>query len=253
MLDVQRLAIGYGSHVIGRDLSFSLMEGRALALLGPNGSGKTTLLKTVLGLLPAKAGAVLLNGRRIDALPVAERARRIAYVPQVHAGTFGFLTRDVVMMGRAAHGGILSAPSACDHAVVDRVIDRLGLTHLSERPYTLISGGERQLVLFARALAQEAPFIVLDAPTANLDFANQGVVLRETWRLREAGYGILFTTHDPNHALRWADDTLMLRQGALLHHGASDAVLTGGHLSELYGIPVEELRTAGRRAFLPSS
>src|SRR5262249_47196206 len=176
-----------------------------------NGGGKTTLLKTLIGLLPPRGGEVQLDGKRLDLYSIRERARRIAYVPQVHTGTFAFTVATLVLMGRTAHGDLFSAPSAADHAVAASALERFGIAHLAERPYTMISGGERQLALLARALAQEPRFIVLDEPTASLDFGNQGKVMREIRALAASGHGVLFTTHDPNHALRAADRAYLLR------------------------------------------
>ena len=172
ILDARALTIGYRSRIIGSDLSLSLAPGRILALLGGNGGGKTTLLKTVMGLLPPLGGEVWLDSRRIPAWSTRECARRIAYVPQVHAGTFGFSVEDVVMMGRTARRSILSAPSDVDRERVRQAVDRQGLSRFSNRPYTEVSGGERQLALLAWALAQEPRAIVLDEPTASLDLAN---------------------------------------------------------------------------------
>ena len=191
----------------------ALATGEVLALLGPNGGGKTTLLKTLLGLLAPKAGEVRLGDRPLASYGSRERARLIAYVPQSHAATFAFTVETVVLMGRTAHGNLFSRPTAADRAVAARVLERFGIAHLAERPYTMISGGERQLALLARALAQEPQFIVLDEPTASLDFGNQGKVMREIRALAASGHGVLFTTHDPNHAMRAADRAFLLRQG----------------------------------------
>jgi iron complex transport system ATP-binding protein len=207
------LTIGYPDHVVGRGLNVALKTGEVLALLGPNGGGKTTLLKTLLGLLKTIGGEVRVDGKPLDDFSVRERARVVAYVPQVHIDTFAFTVETVVLMGRTAHGNLFSRPSAHDRAVAQAALERFGIARLSERPYTMISGGERQLVLQARALAQEPQFVVLDEPTASLDFGNQGKVLGEIRALAKSGHGVLFTTHDPNHALRAADRAYLLRDG----------------------------------------
>src|SRR5262245_63570456 len=209
----QNLTIGYSDGVVGRVLTVALEQGEVLALLGPNGGGKTTLLKTLLGILNPQAGEVAIGGRTLGAISIRDRAKLIAYVPQVHVPTFAFTVESVVLMGRTAHGNLFSRPSAHDRAVAARALEQFGIAALAARPYTMISGGERQLVLLARALAQEPQFVVLDEPTASLDFGNQGRVMREIRALAAAGHGVLFTTHDPNHALRAADRAYLLRAG----------------------------------------
>jgi iron complex transport system ATP-binding protein len=247
----EKLSIGYRDRLVGRDIDISLREGESLALLGPNGGGKTTLLKTLLGLLPPREGNVTLNGRSLGSISVRERAQLIGYVPQVHTGTFAFSVETVVLMGRTAYGSLFSRPSANDLYVANRMLERLGIAHLAQRSYTEISGGERQLVLLARALAQEPRFIVLDEPTASLDFGNQGKVLSEIGALAGASLGVLFTTHDPNHALRAADRVCLLRAGAIVGEGETKRVLTRENLEALYGAAVLPVTDESRVAFLP--
>ena len=252
-LEGRSLTIGYRDRVVGRGLDVALTTGEVLALLGPNGGGKTTLLKTLLGLLAPKAGEVRLGDKRLAALPANERARLVAYVPQTHIATFAFTVETVVLMGRSAHGSLFSRPSLKDRTVASAMLERFGIAHLAQRHYTMISGGERQLALLARALAQEPQFVVLDEPTASLDFGNQGKVMREIRALAAAGHGVLFTTHDPNHALRAADRAYLLRDGERIAEGAVAEVLTRAQLEALYRAPVETLIDAatGATAFLP--
>lgn len=251
ILEARGLAIGYRGHRIGEGLDLGLAAGRVLALLGPNGGGKTTLLKTLIGLIPPLAGRVLLDGAPLERVPVRERARRIAYVPQVHAGTFGFTVAEVALMGREARRGAFAQPSVADRAIAAVMLARLGIAHLAERPYTQVSGGERQLALIARALAQEPAIVVLDEPTASLDFGNQGRVLDEMRALAAGGLAVAFTTHDPNQAWRHADDVAQLRDGHILAAGPTRAVLTRTGLEALYGSPVLEVGSAPEVAFLP--
>ncbi len=253
ILEGRGLTIGYSDRTVGADLDVRLGSGEVLALLGPNGGGKTTLLKTLLGLLAPKAGEVRLGERPLAQLSSRERARSIAYVPQVHNATFAFPVETIVLMGRTAHGGLFSRPSAHDRRVAAQALERFGISHLAERPYTMISGGERQLALLARALAQEPQFIVLDEPTASLDFGNQGKVMREIRALAASGHGVLFTTHDPNHALRAADRAFLLRSGARIGEGTVAEVLNRAQLEALYGSPVEIVTdtATGAVAFLP--
>ena len=247
------LTIGYSDRVVGRGLDVAIEQGEVLALLGPNGGGKTTLLKTLIGLLSPKAGEVRLGERALADHASRERARLIAYVPQSHAATFAFTVETVVLMGRTAHGSLFSRPTSADRAIAARTLDRFGIAHLADRPYTMISGGERQLALLARALAQEPQFVVLDEPTASLDFGNQGRVIREIRSLSASGHGVLFTTHDPNHALAAADRAYLLRHGTQVGEGPVADVLTLERLSALYGTRIRRLTdpVTGERAFLP--
>jgi len=247
------LSIGYSDRLVGHDLEVDVNTGEVLALLGPNGSGKTTLLKTLLGLLVPKAGDVQLDGRTLNSYGSRDRARLMAYVPQTHQATFAFTVETVVLMGRIAHGNLFSRPTAADRTVAAQSLERFGIAHLRERPYTMISGGERQLALLARALAQEPEFIVLDEPTASLDFGNQGKVMREIRSLAASGHGVLFTTHDPNHAMRAADRAYLLRDGTKIAEGTVETVLNREQLMALYDAPVEKITdpTAGVSAFLP--
>src|SRR5438128_5336082 len=222
----RNLTIGYHDREVGRGLDVALAQGEVLALLGPNGGGKTTLLKTLLGILKPLGGEVLIGDRPLAKFSIRERARRIAYVPQTHAPTFAFTVETVVLMGRTAHAGLFSRPSARDREIARQSLAHFDIGHLRERPYTMISGGERQLVLLARALAQEPQFIVLDEPTASLDFGNQGKVMREIRALAAGGHGVLFTTHDPNHAVRAADRAYPLRAGERIAEGTVSDVLT---------------------------
>ncbi len=247
------LTIGYRDRVVGRHLDVVLAKGEVLALLGPNGGGKTTLLKTLLGLLAPQAGEVRLQGKPLGRYSSRERARILAYVPQSHFATFSFAVETMVLMGRTAHRSLFSGPTAADRAIAGQMLQRFGIAHLRERPYTMISGGERQLVLLARALAQEPQFIVLDEPTANLDFGNQGKVMREIGKLASSGHGVLFTTHDPNHAMRAAHRTYLLRGGERLGEDVTGKILSRAQLEALYEAPVEQVsdQHSGRIAFLP--
>jgi len=254
ILEGRALAIGYRDRLVGRDLDVALAEGEVLALLGPNGGGKTTLLKTLLGLLPPRGGDVRCGERSLNTISIGERARLLAYVPQSHVATFAFPAETVVLMGRTAHGNLFSRPTAHDRTVARSAMQQFGIAHLAERPYTMISGGERQLVLLARALAQEPRFVVLDEPTASLDFGNQGKVMREIRALAAAGHGVLFTTHDPNQALKLADRAYLLRDGARIAEGKVGEVLTQNNLEALYGAPIRTLTdgASGESAFLPA-
>ena len=247
-LEARDLGFGYPGRPVGRDASLAVGPGEVLCLLGPNGSGKTTLFRTLLGLLPAQGGEVRLGGDDLQALPRREIARRIAYVPQGHVPPFPFDVHQVVLMGRTARLGPFAQPGHADHEAATRALETLGIASLAGADYTRLSGGQRQLVLIARALAQEAPLLVMDEPTASLDFGNQALVLGEVRRLARHGLGIVLSTHDPGHALATGTRVALLKDGRLVADGPPDEVLTGEHLSQVYDIPVAVERLPSGRA-----
>jgi len=245
MLKVESLAFGFPGRTIGRDVSFSLGDGEVMCVLGPNGGGKTTLFRTVLGLLAKHSGSITVDGQSIETLSRSEIAKLIGYVPQGHSGYFAYTVRDFVLMGRTAHLGIFSSPSKKDFDVADRALASLGMAQLAERPITEVSGGERQLALVARALAQEPKLLVLDEPTASLDFGNQVRVLERIAALARTGISILFSSHDPDHAFLCAQRALLLAEGRALEIGAPREVIRADTLQRLYGVSVQVLPLAG--------
>jgi iron complex transport system ATP-binding protein len=243
-LEALELAFGYPGRPVGRGVDLEVGAGEVVCLLGPNGVGKTTLFKTLLGLLPAQGGRVVLDGQPLAGLARAEVARRIAYVPQAHAAHFPYSVQDMVLMGRTAHLGPFARPGPADHAAALAALRTLGIVALAEADYTRISGGQRQLALIARALAQAAPLIVMDEPTASLDFGNQALVLRQVRALAAEGYGIVLSTHAPDHAFACATRVALLHEGALLAEGPPAAILTPARLETVYGIKVAVERLA---------
>lgn len=235
-LEAEALAIGYRGRSIGRDLDLALAPGEVLALLGPNGSGKTTLFKTLLGLLKPLAGAVRVQGEPVAQWSRAAFARQVGYVPQAQAAVFPYTVEDVVLMGRAARIGPFALPSRHDREQVAAALAELGIAHLAARPATEISGGERQLALIARALVQQPALLVMDEPTASLDFGNQLRVLERIDALRRRGIAVLLSTHQPEHALRVADRVALLAGGRLVAVGPPQTTVTVEQLAALYGV-----------------
>jgi iron complex transport system ATP-binding protein len=237
-LAARALDYGFPGRAIGRALELELEPGRITCLLGANGSGKTTLMRTLLGLLRPLGGSVLLDGRPLEEWAPRERAARVAYVPQAAESYFDFSVLEMVEMGRTAHRGVFSHPGKMDRERAQAALERLGIATLADQPIHRVSGGERQLALIARALATEATHLLMDEPTANLDYGNQALILEETARLKSSGVGILFSTHHPEHALRIADDAVLLKGGAILRRGPPAEMVNAASLTELYGRPI---------------
>ncbi len=238
-IEVDGLAFRYGraGHRLA-DISLTVELGEVCALLGPNGAGKTTLLRCLLGLLRAEAGRIRVAGQDLARLSPRDRARLVAYVPQRGDMTFPFSALDVAVMGRTPHLPMTSTPSAGDRDSALDVLADLGIAQLADRQFSLLSGGERQLVLIARALVQEAQVLILDEPTAALDYGNEVRILAVVSGLAAQGRAVLMTTHQPDHALSYARRAVLLRSGRVVGDGPPGEVVTGPVLSELYGVPV---------------
>ena len=251
-LEIESADCGYNGKPVVSDISFTLQSGEAMYLLGPNGSGKTTLFKAVLGLLPLIGGRILIDGKDTSSCSRRGLARQLAYVPQAHTPPFPFTVRDVVLMSRTAHLGMFGSPSRHDSNIADEAMEALGVLALENARYTEISGGERQLVLIARAVAQQSEFLVMDEPTSNLDFGNQVRVLRKVKELTERGLGLLITTHFPDHAFLCATRVAILQAGGLMALGRPEDVLTQQRLQEAYGVPLRILEPdAGLHVCVP--
>jgi len=237
LIQAKRISFGYSGVKVLDDLSLSIPAGGVVALLGPNGSGKTTLLKLLLGILRPQEGTIHFRNTDISSLPARELARQLAYVPQVHREAFGYRVFDVVLMGRMPHTSFLSRYGATDMRITREALERLSINHLSERTYTEISGGERQLTLIARAMAQGARTFVMDEPTNGLDYGNQLRLLDQVKSLaREESFTFILTTHHPDHALAIADRVIMMRCGRIIRDGLPHETITPQTLAELYDL-----------------
>ena len=237
-LAVDNLTGGYGSRVVIKNVNLTIDPGTILCLLGPNGVGKTTLFKTMLGLLPAMGGRVRIGTQSLADLSRPDIARLVGYVPQSQQTPFAFKAIDVVLMGRTARIGSFGAPGRQDREAAMAALDAIGATRLATRSFTSLSGGERQMVMIARALAQEPTFIMLDEPTAALDFGNQVRVLDQVVRLAESGIGVVMTTHAPDHAFLCDADAALITGPSSIQRGPVHEVLTEENLSAAYGVPV---------------
>jgi len=230
VIDVQNLGFRYGRTWVFRDVSFSLQAGKIAAILGPNGQGKTTLLKSVVGLLKPDSGSATLDGR-------------LGYVAQRNEIAFSYKVIDIVVMGRAAHVGMFRAPGSNDYEHARSALAKLQLNHLSEQTFNRLSGGERQLVMIARALASECQVLILDEPASALDFRNQDLVLSTLRGLaKDFGLAILMTTHFPQHAAHIADYSLLLQSVDEARWGPSEEMLSEKNLELLFGLPVKRIQ-----------
>jgi len=237
-VEVQNISFSYADCDVLRGVSFSAGPGELVAVLGPNGVGKSTLFGCLLGVLHPQQGTVLLDGRDAAKLSGAEIAREIAYIPQNISVTYNYTVLDTVLMGTTHQIGLFSAPKQEQLDKATAALEALGIGRLAQRGVAKISGGERQLTLLARALVQNAHVLLMDEPTANLDYGNAFRVMQRIRSLGAQGYTVIFSTHEPNHALRYASRVLALSDGGILADGAPETVLTEELLSALYGVGV---------------
>lgn len=253
MLEVRSLAFGFPGRTVGRDVGFSLAAGETLCVLGPNGGGKTTLFRTLLGLLEPHGGEVLFDGNSLNSMTRTQIARLAGYVPQGHSAYFAFTLLEFVLMGRTSRLGAFATPGKVDRQVAERALESLGIGQLAGKRVTEVSGGERQLALVARALAQEPRLLVMDEPTASLDFGNQVRVLEKIGDLAATGISILFSSHDPDQAFQSADRALLLGEGRALEIGPPQEVIRADTLKRLYGVSVQVVAIeGGRHTCLPA-
>lgn len=245
---------GRPSDAVLRDVTFRVGQGRVFCILGPNGTGKSTLLKCISNILRPQRGTILLSGKDISHLKVSEAAIEVGYVPQGHVSTFPFLVKDIVVMGRAPHLGMLSSPSVEDLRIAREALEAVGILAIAERPCTMLSGGEWQLTLIARALAQGPRTLVLDEPTSHLDMGNQMRILRVVKGLAERGMAVVMATHIPDHAFMLATDAAVLNHGRIQHLGSPEEVITDENMKATYGVRVRVVHVGqevNRRACFP--
>lgn len=249
LLAFERVSFGYhrARGPVVREATFALQAGRILAVVGPNGAGKSTLLALALGWLKPWAGRITLAGRPLAAFSRAERGRWLALMPQAEHIPFEYRAVEYVLMGRAPHLPPLAAPGAADYEIALRALEQAGLTGFADRPVTEMSGGERQLLLMARALAQQPRLLLLDEPTAHLDLRNKMRLIEIMRRLRAQGVTLLMTNHEPEVVLAVADDALLMEAGRPPLFGPADAVLTEAALSRIYHLPVRVIEIEGHK------
>lgn len=239
MLELKNISYSYGKTEVLQDLTFCMEAGEFLCVLGPNGCGKTTLLKNILGLLRPSSGSIFLNGEDSRDIPMGKLAKTVAYIPQEHTPPFPFKVFDVVLMGRTSYLSKWAMPGKEDERIAAECLEELNISYLKDQIYTKISGGERQLVLIARALAQQPQILIMDEPTASLDFGKQHLFLEHMRQLSGKGISILMVTHDPDQAFYCASQVVLMKKGRLLSTGTPEATIIEGSMKEMYGIDVK--------------
>lgn len=238
MMKIINLSFKYGARTILKDIQFSTMPGDFLCVLGPNGVGKSTLFRCMLGLNKGYEGLITIQDEDIKKLKPIQLAKKIAYIPQSHQPTFNFTVLNVVMMGLTAHLGSSTSPKKEHEEWAYAALEQIGISYLWNRGYGEISGGERQMTLIARALAQKASILIMDEPTANLDYGNQLRVLEEVRNLADEGYTIIMSTHNPEHAFMFGSQMIMMYKGQIFCAGSPKEQLTEELIEQVYGVNV---------------
>lgn len=238
-IEVTDLSFAYGRHEVLHGLSFSIPDATLVNVLGPNGVGKSTMFRCILGLNKGYSGSIVVNGKDLRRLSIKERAKEVSYIPQSHAPVYDYEVLDVVLMSTSNQLALLATPGKEQLERAYAALERIGIGHLATRTYTQISGGEQQLVLIARALAQNARTIVMDEPTASLDYGNTVRVLSCVKQLAREGMSIVQSTHQPDQAFLYSDRTLVISEGRLKAYGDPHNVITKELISDLYHVDVE--------------
>ena len=246
-IQVRNLSCGYNGKVVINNISFNVKSGEICCILGPNGAGKTTLFKTMLQIMQPLSGSVCINGENITKWSPKKISGYLAYVSQYHVPPFPYIVEDVIMLGRISSTGYFGKPTKQDYNIVNETMNLMGISYLKEKAYTDISGGERQLVMIARAMAQQPDFLILDEPTASLDYGNTLKVLREIKRLQQQGYGIIMTTHSPDQAFLCNSNVVLLSKEYPPVFGTAAEVINNRNLRNAYGEDIRVVQFKGRK------
>lgn len=239
ILEVENLSYGYEkNHLLFKNVNFSLEKGEVFAILGANGAGKYTMMNCIANLLHPLNGEIRLKGWPLSKLSLRQASRIIGYVPQMHTAAYGYDARDFVAMGRVPYLNFFQQPSREDYALVDEAMEELGIAKLAYRPYTELSGGERQQVSIARAIVQQPDIIMLDEPTNHLDYGNQLRMMHLIQKLSRKGYTIIITSHIPDHVLLLGGKAGILNADGSFMTGRSEEVMTEENLRKIYQVDV---------------
>lgn len=239
LLEVKNLSGGYGNKDICKNLNCQVDKGEVLSVLGPNGCGKTTFFRLLLGFMPYSSGQIYINGVRTSTLSKKELSRLIAYIPQYHNPTFSYTVMEIVLMSRASYFSIFSAPSLQDTEKAFEALEKLKIAHLSNQPYTSLSGGQRQMVLIARALCQNAKILVMDEPGSSLDYYNHQLLMDTISDLASQGYTVVLSTHSPEHPFSVAHKAMLMKDGRIVSFGKTKQAITSDVLKEVYGVEMD--------------
>ena len=239
MINVNSVNFSYGKHKVLNEISFEMKKGEYVCILGANGCGKTTLLKTILAFLKPQQGSVTFYGQNVQNIEEKDLAKKMAYIPQAHTPPFPFKVKDVVLLGRTPHLNCTCRHKAHDERIVGDAMDRLGIGSLAEKRYTELSGGQRQMVIVARALAQQPEVLIMDEPTASLDFGNQYLVLAQMVSLSREGMSVLMVTHNPDHAIYCADRIIAMKDGRIISEGATTSVINEAVMRSIYNMTIK--------------
>lgn len=239
ILKADNVAFSYKKEKTLKGVSFSANEGDFVCVLGCNGCGKTTLFKCLLGIYKADSGDIFVNSKSIKKFSTKELAKEIAYIPQAHIPSFNYKVIDAVLMGRNAYVDSFKSPKKEDEEKAYDALNRLGIGYLAEKGYSEISGGERQLVLIARAITQNSKILLMDEPTSNLDYGNQMLVLQEVKKLSQDGYTVIMSTHNPDHAFMFANKAVIIKDGKVLCEGDPLEIMNSDVLKKIYNIDLD--------------
>lgn len=233
-IEIKNLCFSYETKTVLDGVSFTVSDGCMCAIMGRNGAGKSTLFKCILNRFEDFTGNILLDGTDVRKLPSKKRAGHLAYIPQEHYNAFNYTVEEIVLMGTAHRLGTFDTPKEEEIKKVCEALDMVGIRNMQNLDFDKLSGGEKQLVLIARALAQGARNIIMDEPTANLDYGNRKKVMSCIRNLADKGYCILFSTHEPEHAKTYADRVVILHKGIVYEEGKPNQIITEKILEEVF-------------------
>lgn len=246
LLEIKDVYGGYGNGDVVKGVTCHADAGDVLCLVGPNGCGKTTLFRLMLGSIPVRRGSICIDGKDTKDMNPKELASLIAYIPQYHTPIFSYTVLDVVIMGRASHFSSFEAPKEIDRQAAFAALEKVNALHLANRKYTTLSGGQRQLILIARAICQSAKIFIMDEPAANLDYANHQLLMNVVTDLAQKGYCIVMSTHSPEHPASIGTKVLMMRSGQVSAFGEPQQVITPENLETVYGIEMDVVTAQDR-------